>query len=75
MGSILYRGTNLTTGELGRAPSLPLSTTNRIAILWVDNGYAQRISDPDDRRIVRVALTDSDRLLYVTIENHMAEGA
>jgi len=64
MGSILYRDTNPTMRELSRALSVPLSTATRMVSLWVDNGWARRLSDPDDRRIVRVVLTDSGRRIH-----------
>jgi DNA-binding MarR family transcriptional regulator len=40
---------------------------------FVDNGYVQRLHDPEDRRVVRVALTDSGRDLYQAIEGYMAQ--
>lgn len=75
MGSILYRDTNPTMRELSRALSVPLSTATRMVSLWVDNGWAQRLSDPDDRRIIRVALTDSGRRLHDIMEDHLGQHA
>jgi DNA-binding MarR family transcriptional regulator len=40
---------------------------------FVDNSYAQRLSDPKDRRVVRVALTESGRELYRTVERYMVQ--
>jgi DNA-binding MarR family transcriptional regulator len=40
---------------------------------FVDNSYAQRLSDPEDRRVVRVALTDSGRELHRTVERYMVQ--
>ncbi|MBA7481769.1 hypothetical protein ES707_17245 [subsurface metagenome] len=48
--SIQQKG-NLTMGELSNALSVPLSTTTRIVDWLVDNGYAQRLPDQEDRRI------------------------
>jgi len=73
MSSILYRNTNLTMGELSSALSVPVSTATRMVTLLVDHGYAQRSSDPHDRRIVRVALTDTGRCLYEAIETYIEE--
>jgi DNA-binding MarR family transcriptional regulator len=61
--------------ELSRALSVPLSTATRMVSLLVDNGWAQRLSDPDDRRIIRVALTDSGRRLQDIIEEHLGQHA
>jgi DNA-binding MarR family transcriptional regulator len=69
--SALYRTTNLTMGELSKGISAPTSSTTRMVNWLVDNGYALRLSDPDDRRIVRVALTDEGRKLHEYIESHI----
>jgi len=70
---ILYRKSNLTMGELSSTLSVPLSTATRLVDWLVDSGYATRLSDPEDRRIVRVALTDSGRQLHKTIESHVGQ--
>jgi len=75
MGSILYRDANPTMRELSKALSVPLSTATRMVSLLVDNGWAQRLSDPGDRRIIRVALTDSGRRLQNIIEEHLGQHA
>jgi DNA-binding MarR family transcriptional regulator len=54
-------------GELSRALEVPLSTATRIVDWLVSNGYAQRLPDPQDRRVVRVDLTDSGRAIYEEI--------
>jgi DNA-binding MarR family transcriptional regulator len=69
----LYRVNNMTMSELGQALSVPFSTATRMVDWFVDNGYAQRLPDPEDRRVVRVALTDSGRELYQTIERYIAQ--
>lgn len=63
----------MTMGELSHALSVPFSTTTRMMDWFVDNGYAQRLSDPEDRRVVRVALTDSGREIYTTIERYLVQ--
>lgn len=75
MGSILYRDTNPTMRELSKALSVPLSTATRMVNLWVDNGWAQRLSDPGDRRIIRVALTDSGRRFHDIMEDFLGQHA
>lgn len=67
----LYRVTNMTMSELSHALSVPFSTATRMVDWFVDNGYAQRLPDPEDRRVVRIALTDGGRELYQTTERYM----
>ena len=69
--SSLYRKANLTMGELSKRISAPMSSATRMMNWLVDNGYALRLSDPDDRRIVRVTLTDEGRKLHEYIEGHI----
>jgi len=70
--SIQQKG-NLTMGELSSALSVPLSTATRIIDWLVDNGYAQRLSDQEDRRIVRVALTDVGREMHTIIDSYIRQ--
>ena len=72
-GEVLYRRGNLTMGELSEALSVPFSTATRIASWFVDIGYAERLSDPEDRRVVRLALTDIGRSVNEAVQRHMAE--
>ena len=60
-------------GELSQALSVPLSTATRIVNWWVDTGLAKRLPDPDDRRIVRIALTDNGRRFHETIEDYLVK--
>ena len=69
----LYRTDNLTMGELSKCIAAPMSSTTRIINWMVDNGYASRLSDPDDRRVVRVMLTDEGRRLHEYIEGHITK--
>ena len=70
---ILYQKDSLTMGELGKAIAVPLSTATGMIDWMVDNGYTQRLTDPEDRRIVRVALTHSGRSLYESLQDHMIQ--
>jgi DNA-binding MarR family transcriptional regulator len=63
----------LTMGELSHEMGVPLSTATRIMDLLVNNGYAQRLPDPKDRRIVRVALTQEGIELYRTLHAFFVE--
>lgn len=69
----LYQKSSLTMGELSNALSAPLSTATGMVNWMVDIGYLQRLSDPEDRRIVRVALTDKGRRLHKIIENYIGK--
>ena len=69
----LYRESDITMGELSHTLSVPFSTATRMVDWFVDNSYAQRLSDPKDRRVVRVALTESGRELYRTVERYMVQ--
>jgi len=73
MRSILHRKPGSTMGELSQALSVPLYTATRMVDSLVENGLADRLSDPDDRRIVRVNLTDDGRRLHEAIEAHVAQ--
>ncbi len=46
-----------TMGEISAELAVPLSTATRIIDWLVRLAFVQRISDPDDRRIVRVEMT------------------
>ncbi len=73
ISSTLYRERNLTMGELSHPLSVPLSTATRMVDWQVDNGYATRLADPEDRRIVRVALTDSGRRVHEAVERFVVQ--
>jgi len=60
-------------GELSNALSVPLSTATRIVDWLVDNGYAQRLPDQEDRRIVRVALTDVGQEMHTIIDSYIRQ--
>ncbi len=59
----------MTMGELGQAADVPLSTATRLVDMLVDHGYVERLSDPQDRRVVRVRLTRAGTDLFQTIEH------
>jgi DNA-binding MarR family transcriptional regulator len=62
---------NITMGQVSDALGVPLSTATRIVDLLVERGYAQRFHDNNDRRVVRVELTDKGRELHAIIEGHI----
>jgi DNA-binding MarR family transcriptional regulator len=71
--STLYPEGSMTMGELSNVLSVPLSTATRIADWLVDNGYIKRLPDPDDRRVVRIGLTDTGRELFEAIDRYIRE--
>lgn len=61
------RSQPMSMGELSEALDVPLSTATRMVDWVVKSGYAERLPDADDRRVVRVALTEAGRALYQSI--------
>ena len=61
--------------EIGRALSISLSTTTRLAEVLVDNGYAERLSDPKDGRLVRLRLTDYGKKAQDVVECFLLQSA
>jgi MarR family transcriptional regulator, organic hydroperoxide resistance regulator len=51
-------------GELSSALDVPLSTTTRMVDWQVSHGFIERLADANDRRIVRVTLTQTGKELY-----------
>jgi DNA-binding MarR family transcriptional regulator len=69
----MYQRDNLTMGELSKAIAVPMSTATGMIDWMVDNGYVKRLSDPEDRRVVRISLTHSGRSLYESLQDHMVQ--
>lgn len=65
----------ITMGDMSRILGVPFSTATRTADWLVNNGYVQRLADPDDRRVVRVDLTEAGKELYRTINDLLLESA
>jgi DNA-binding MarR family transcriptional regulator len=59
--TLLRQPSPMTMGELSKTLDVPLSTATRIVSWLVKSGYVERLPDPQDRRIVRVALTEAGR--------------
>jgi DNA-binding MarR family transcriptional regulator len=71
-GSVFFRYAGpITMGELSRDLEVPLSTATRTMDWLVNNGYAQRLPDPKDRRIVRVELTAQGKGTFQAISTFM----
>jgi DNA-binding MarR family transcriptional regulator len=63
----------LSMGELSEVLGTPLSTTTRMADWLVESGFVERLSDPEDRRVVRLALTEMGRKQYHTIDEFIKQ--
>jgi len=73
MGTALHLHGNMTMGRLSEALSVPFSTATRMADWFVNNGYAVRLPDPDDRRVVRLALTENGRRVHNVVQLYVAQ--
>ncbi len=63
----------VTMSDLCEAFRIPPSTATRIVDWLVENDHAERFSDPEDRRIVRVKLTEAGRELYQAINDFISQ--
>ncbi len=73
VGTSLASNNSVTMGELSTALSVPLSTATRVVDMLVEEGYVQRLDDPDDRRIVRVEFTDRGKEFYGIMDGYINE--
>lgn len=62
-------------GELSKGLSLPLSTVSRIISTLEEQGFAKRLPDAEDGRVVRVELTDKGRQIYEAMQSHALRSA
>jgi DNA-binding MarR family transcriptional regulator len=63
----------ITMGDLSRIVGVPFSTATRTVDWLVNNGYVQRLADPEDRRVVRVELTRVGKELYQAMNDLLLE--
>ena len=70
---ILDRDGPMTMGQLSKATSIPQSTATRMVDWMVDNGYVERFHDTEDRRVVRVRLTENGRELLLAAREQLRE--
>lgn len=69
----LPREGSLSMYELSEAIGITGSTMTRIVDPLVNKGLVQRKTDDEDRRIVRVSLTEQGRTLRLTLEKELQE--
>ncbi|MBI4332322.1 MAG: hypothetical protein HY673_13680 [Chloroflexi bacterium] len=60
---------SLSMSDLSEALAVPLSTATRMVDWMVAGEYARRLPEAGDRRVVRVALTETGARLYQSIHN------
>lgn len=70
MARMLYRDPKPTMGELSKGLSLPLSTISRVVDTLEEQGFAKRLPDAEDGRVIRVGLTDTGRQMYEAMLSH-----
>jgi DNA-binding MarR family transcriptional regulator len=75
IASMLHGDPKPTMGELSKALSLPLSTVSRIVSMMEEQGFAKRLPDAEDGRVVRVDLTDAGRQIHEAMQSHAVRSA
>ena len=75
ISSTLYYNDKLTMGDLSQKLSVPFSTASRMIDWWAENEFVQRLPDPEDRRIVRISMTETGKKLHILIEKLISESA
>jgi DNA-binding MarR family transcriptional regulator len=55
-----------TMSELSAELNVPMSTATRIVDWLVQGDMVERVNDPNDRRVVRVGMSENGRALYET---------
>ena len=75
MAAMLYGDPKPTMGELSKGLSLPLSTVSRIISMLEEQGFAKRLPDAEDGRVIRVDLTDTGRQVYEAMQSHAMHSA
>jgi DNA-binding MarR family transcriptional regulator len=72
LGALLSaRQTPISMGDIARALDVPMSSATRMVDWLVCAGYAMRLPDPDDRRVVRIALTPIGQNIYTAAGDFM----
>lgn len=71
---LMLRGNEapMTMGELSEALNVPMSTATRTIDWLVESGYVERLHDPEDRRVVRVMLSEAGKELYATFNEYLS---
>ncbi len=75
MAILLTQDPRPTMGELSEYLSLPVSTVSRLVSQLEERGYVERLPDPADGRVVRVAMTNGATELYEAFGSRAARNA
>ncbi len=70
---ILHQPEPPTMRQFSEQLALPMSSATRVADWLVHAGYLERQTDPADRRLVRVTLTDNGLALHKMIHGYMRQ--
>ena len=65
-----HKETLPTMGEMSTELNIPLSSATRTVDWLVSTNIVERVNDPDDRRVVRIRLTETGHQLYQTEMNY-----
>lgn len=68
---LLARGGGRSMGAIAERTAVPAPTATRVVNRLVDDGLAQRFTDPDDRRRVLVLLAPHGRQVFARITQRL----
>ena len=72
--SLRRSGRTLTMTELANLARMPKQQMSKLVDRLVDGGFAERLSDPDDRRVIRLRATEkADEYIAAFFEKDAAE--
>ncbi|MCP4576235.1 MAG: hypothetical protein GY846_08130 [Deltaproteobacteria bacterium] len=74
MGKMLYPDKKLSIGQISQALGIPSYAATRKVDWWVKNGLARRIRSRQDRRMVKICLTENGQRFHEATENSTARG-
>jgi DNA-binding MarR family transcriptional regulator len=70
---LLRSNTPPTMGELSSDLGIPLSSTTRIVDGLVNSNLLERINDPQDRRVVRIQMSEYGKQFSQTLTDHIKQ--
>jgi DNA-binding MarR family transcriptional regulator len=60
----IYQKSSVTMGEISNELLTSPATATRVVDWWVKNGLVERLHDPDDKRLVRVKITEEGKAFH-----------
>lgn len=73
MGSLKRFGV-LSMSDIGKCHSMPKPHVTVIVDKLIDAGYAERLNDPSDRRIINIQLTEAGFKEFEMLKSHISKG-